>query len=690
MPGSKEKRLKNLISNKQIRDMKNRRSFTFLALLTAIAVTSLIMVSCNKKFDEPPGYIGPDITPTMTIGELKALHTTGGIELITANEIISGIVVADDQSGNFYKTIDIQDATGGIQLKLDAYDLYTQYPVGRQVFVSVKGLYLGDYNKLIQIGGGIDATVSPARLGYLASALFDQYITKGSLDNIVTPKVVKVADLNDTYQSMLIQLDNFEFSTTDTAKTFADVSLTTSALNYTIKSCAGESIILRNSSYADFAGYGLPNGNGSILAIYTVFGSTKQLNIRDSSDVKFYNTRCAGGGGTGGGGTGTTISISDLRNLWVGSDVALGSNNIKGIVISDAAAKNVGAGTIILQDGNRGINLYFGSSAATSNFLIGDSILVDVTGGTLKSYNGSLEVVLSSSALPNVKLGTGINVTPLLLNISQINAQLPAIEYTMVKIVSATASGNATYGGNNTLTDASGNLTLYTKSGTAAATFANDALPAGSNTWTGFCNMFNTTKEFQIRNTSDVVADGSGGGGGGGGGTGTADLYFSEYVEGSSNNKYLEIYNGGSADADLSKYGIKLYVNGQTTESSSATLSVLTGLATLPAGGVIVLKNSGAALTLPTGVNAISSGVCGFNGNDALTLEKDGNVIDVFGLVGNDPSTGWVVSTIADGTKDHTVRRKSTITAGNTDWNTSSSNEWDVLSIDDVSNLGAR
>lgn len=671
--------------------MKNRRSFTFLTLLTAIAVTSLIIVSCNKKFDEPPSYIGPDITPTMTITELKALHTTGGLELITADEIISGIVVADDQSGNFYKTIDIQDETGGIQLKLDGYDLYTQYPVGRQIFVKVKGLYLGDYNKQIQLGGGIDATVSPARLGYLASALFDQYITKGSLDNIVTPKVVKVADLNDTYQSMLIQLDNFEFATTDTSKTFADVSLTASAINYTIKSCTGESIALRNSSYADFAGYGLPNGNGSILAIYTVYGSTKQLNIRDTSDVKFYNTRCAGGGGTGGGGTGTTISISDLRNLWVGSDVVLGSYSIKGIVISDAASKNVGAGTIILQDGNRGINLYFGSSAATSNFLVGDSILVDVTGGTLKSYNGSLEVVLSSSALPNVKLGTGINVTPQLLTISQINAQLPAIEYTMVKIVSATASGSATYGGNNTLTDATGNMTLYTKSGTSAATFANDVLLAGANTWTGFCNMFNTTKEFQIRNTSDVVADGTGGGGGGngGGGTGTADLYFSEYVEGSSNNKYIEIYNGGSADADLSKYVVKLYVNGQTTVSSNATLSVLTGLGALPAGGVIVLKNSGATIT-PAGVNAISSGICGFNGNDALTLEKDGTVIDVFGLVGNDPSTGWVVSTIADGTKDHTVRRKSTVTAGNTDWNTSSSNEWDVLSIDDVTNLGAR
>ena len=281
----------------QIQDMKKRSLLTWITAIVVLTITSLIVVSCNKKFDEPPAYVGPNITPTLTIADLKAMHTIGGLELVTADKIIGGIVVADDKSGNFYKTIVIQDETGGIQVKLDGYDLYTEYPVGRQVYINVKGLYLGDYNNLYEIGGGVDNTVSPARLGYIASTLFDQYITKGSLNNVITPKVVKVADLNDSYQSTLIQLDNFEFAVGDTSKPYADSTLTSSAVNYTIKSCAGESIVLRNSSYADFAGYNLPNDNGSILAIYTVFGSTKQLNIRDTSDVKFYNTRCAAGGG---------------------------------------------------------------------------------------------------------------------------------------------------------------------------------------------------------------------------------------------------------------------------------------------------------------------------------------------------------------------------------------------------------
>ena len=131
----------------QIRNMKNRRSFTWFSIADVVIEVSVIVVSCNKKFDEPPAYVGPNITPTLTIADLKAMHTIGGLEIITVDKIIGGVVVADDKSGNFYKTIAIQDETGGIQLKLDGYDLYTQYPVGRQVYVNVKGLYLGDYKR---------------------------------------------------------------------------------------------------------------------------------------------------------------------------------------------------------------------------------------------------------------------------------------------------------------------------------------------------------------------------------------------------------------------------------------------------------------------------------------------------------------------------------------------------------------
>jgi len=654
--------------------MKNKLSI--LSLLTGILIVaaSIAIVSCNKKFDEPPVYEPPVITPDLTIADLKAMHTSGQFEQITVDKTIGGVVIADDRSGQFYKTIVIQDETGGISVSLDAYDLYTSFPVGRMVYIKVKDLYLGDYNKLIELGGGVDNSGSTPRLASIPSVLINQYLTKGSLDNVITPKVVTVDELNDSYQNTLIQLDDYEFAVSDTSKTFAKPDLSSSAVNFTLEGCSDKAIILRNSSYADFAGYSVPNGNGSIIAIYTVFGTTKQLNIRDTSDVKFYNARC------GGGGTGAVVSIATIKGFYTGSDVVLGSYKIGGVVISDATAKNISSGNIVLQDGDRGIKLYFGSSAATSNFTMGDSLVVDVTGGTLQEYNGAMEISLSSSALPSAAIATGKMITPKELTVADIASQLPDIEYTLVTVKDATVPGG-TFSGNKTLTDATGSMTLYTSS---SATFASDALPTTAKTYTGYCTLFGSTKELMLRNTNDIT-DGSVV-------TPTNDiLIISEYVEGSSNNKYLEIYNAGTDAADLSKYSVKMYTNGGISASSTAVLDAVTGLSTLPAGVTIILQNSSAALTLPTGVTAYNSGVCGFNGDDAITLEKDGVVVDVFGTVGTDPGDSWTVSGDNAATKDKTVRRKTTVTQGNTDWSASSASEWDVISTtDDVSGLGTR
>jgi len=654
--------------------MNNKLSVPSFFTSMLVICACITIVSCNKKFDEPPVYEPPTITPDLTIADLKAMHVNGQFEQISEDKTIGGVVIADDRSGQFYKTIVIQDETGGISVKLDAYDLYTSYPVGRMVYIKVKGLYLGDYNKLIQLGGGIDNTSTSPRLDEIPSVLIEDYLIKGTLDNVITPKVVSVDELNDDYQNMLIQLDDYQFAAADTSKTFAKPDLSSSAVNFTLEGCSDKSIILRNSSYADFAGYSVPNGNGSIIAVYTVFGTTKQLNIRDSSDVKFYNARC------GAGGNGSVVSIATIKSFYNGDDVVLGSYKIGGIVISDAAAGNIGKGNIVLQDGDEGIKLYFGSSAPTTNFNIGDSIVVDVTGGTLKEYNGAMEISISSSALPSGAVATGKTVTPKELTTAQITAQLPGIEYTLVTVKDATVP-SGTFSGNKTLTDASGSMTLYTSS---SATFAGDALPTTVKTYTGYCSMFNSTAELMLRNTSDIT-DGSVV-------TPTNDvLMISEYVEGTSNNKYLEIYNAGTDAADLSQYTVKMYANGGQSATATATLDAVTGLASLPAGSTIVLQNSSAALTLPSGIIAYSSSVCNFNGDDAITLEKSGVVVDVFGTVGTDPGDSWTVSGDATATKDKTVRRKASITQGNTDWSSSSSSEWDVITTtDDVSNLGSR
>jgi Family of unknown function (DUF5689) len=261
-----------------------------LAVITAV----VFFTACNKKFDEPPGFIDPNVTANMTIAQLKALYTGSAIVKVTDDKIIEGVVVADDKSGNFYKSIVIQDASGGVQVLLGGTNLYTSYPIGRKLYIKCKDLYIGEYNNLIQLGGFIDSTdpVRPA-LGDLPVNLFDKHILKGQSGNPITPIDVSIDQLNDSYQNMLIRIDSCEFRTSDTARTYADAVNLLSA-NRTIRDIFNRTIIVRSSGYANFAPLLTPKGSGSVTAIYTIFGSTKQLVIRDENDVKMTNPRLPG------------------------------------------------------------------------------------------------------------------------------------------------------------------------------------------------------------------------------------------------------------------------------------------------------------------------------------------------------------------------------------------------------------
>lgn len=171
---------------------------------------------------------------------------------------------------------------------------------------------------------------------------------------------------------------------------------------------------------------------------------------------------------------------------------------------------------------------------------------------------------------------------------------------------------------------------------------------------------------------------------------GCDELFFSEYVEGSSNNKYIEVYNPTSSAVDLSNYELRLYTNGAATPSTTNTLSGM-----LPAGEVIVYSNSGA--TVYEGATTDASAV-NFNGDDAMALynTSTGMFADIFGQIGCDPGSQWGV-TATNETQDQTLRRNTDITSGVTTnpggpCGTSSfatlDTEWTEFAQNDVSGLG--
>lgn len=172
----------------------------------------------------------------------------------------------------------------------------------------------------------------------------------------------------------------------------------------------------------------------------------------------------------------------------------------------------------------------------------------------------------------------------------------------------------------------------------------------------------------------------------------TSDLFFSEYVEGSSNNKYLEIYNGGATAATLANYEVRLFTNGAATATTTQSLGTLAGgPATLAPGSTLVLRNGSAALTLPAGVTAYTSGVTNFNGDDALAIWKTttSSYVDIFGVIGTDPGSAWTSGSLT--TLNATLRRKNTVTQGVTTNPTSFATlatEWDGFPQDTVTGLG--
>ena len=139
------------------------------------------------------------------------------------------------------------------------------------------------------------------------------------------------------------------------------------------------------------------------------------------------------------------------------------------------------------------------------------------------------------------------------------------------------------------------------------------------------------------------------------------DLFISEYLESTpGNRKAIEIYNGtGSAITLTSTYNVVLYVNGSTTPSSPINLT-----GSIPAGGVFLLAHTDTPAAYPSVTFNQTSGSLNFNGDDAVALRNGTTIVDVLGQIGADPGSEW--GTGLASTADNTIRRKSTICAGDT------------------------
>jgi hypothetical protein len=174
----------------------------------------------------------------------------------------------------------------------------------------------------------------------------------------------------------------------------------------------------------------------------------------------------------------------------------------------------------------------------------------------------------------------------------------------------------------------------------------------------------------------------------------TSPLFFSEYAEGTSNNKYLEIFNSGTEDVSLADYALARVSNAPSTPGEYETWSdVFPDDAFIAAGDVFVIAHSSADAIIQAQTDVTFNSLS--NGDDGFALvqgtEDAFTFIDWIGDFNGDPGSGWPTCGVSNGTKDHTLVRNCDVSSG-VDWSISSSEEncqWSVLDNENWNNLGS-
>ena len=136
----------------------NFRIFAAFAVAMPMLFAAMSLCCCTKG---TPYYSKP---VEVSIAHLKELYK-GHPVTVTENCFIEGVVVSSDKWGNFNKSIFVQDGTGGIEVKLDMDKIFAVYNIGGMVRIYCKGLSLGAYGRLIQLGS---APAAEYETGYIA------------------------------------------------------------------------------------------------------------------------------------------------------------------------------------------------------------------------------------------------------------------------------------------------------------------------------------------------------------------------------------------------------------------------------------------------------------------------------------------------------------------------------------------
>lgn len=270
-------------------------------MFLAIAITSMGLTACMDKdweapqFDEPlygnNSIMKEEGDKVITIGELKEKYSslindsTDGVKEITDDWQLQVVVNGNDEGGNLYKQISVQDPTGAIIVGINGSNLYPYMPVGQQLLINLKGLHIGGYRKQAQIGALYNGSI-----GRMDTDVWEQHVRllkKGEIEAKVD--TVDFDENADKFilSGRIVKLSGVTISGEGTqvlAPEDGSVTLSSNCANRLIN--GKSSLVLRTSSYSKFANRAIPKGKADVYGVCTRYNNTWQILMRTESDLQ--------------------------------------------------------------------------------------------------------------------------------------------------------------------------------------------------------------------------------------------------------------------------------------------------------------------------------------------------------------------------------------------------------------------
>ena len=268
------------------------------------AFACVMLASCmGDSYDEPDlkqspyGNNGINEENIISIAQLKEMYKTNiltsySYAQVTEDLKIKGVVTGNDISGNIYNEVPIQDETGAIIIAVAQGGIYGYLPVGTEIIVSLKDLYVGNYGKQAEVGVPTTNSSGSTYVGRMSRMLWNDHFKITGVMKNVEPELFADGATGaattwniDTDGGKLGVIKNVSIRNVTPPSVYAEPSGKTSVSWY-FNEFKGTSIMIYNSPYCDFASKVLPQGKCNITGIVKRYNNYWEIIIRDENDVE--------------------------------------------------------------------------------------------------------------------------------------------------------------------------------------------------------------------------------------------------------------------------------------------------------------------------------------------------------------------------------------------------------------------